>query len=190
MDIEEAVKAYQKGEEKAFEVILRECEGIIFKIISSFNLSLGDYRISRDDLYQEACLGLHDACIAYSDDKGMKFSSFAYLVIKRRVKRAYSGMLGVYRNESASMDNLYRNYDIPLSAEGPEDYRRKRDFYHDMNRFLQSLSNEDKKILRMRMEEKNYKEIAEELQVSVKRVDNKLYRLRRKYEAYRRDKSD
>ena len=49
----------QKGNEEYFPVILKEYQHMIYKIISAYRLTQGDFFISKDDLYQEACLALH-----------------------------------------------------------------------------------------------------------------------------------
>ncbi|MBQ1476618.1 MAG: sigma-70 family RNA polymerase sigma factor [Erysipelotrichaceae bacterium] len=177
MEIEEMIIEVQKGNEEYFPVILKEYQHMIYKIISAYRLTQGDFFISKDDLYQEACLALHEACLGFQEDRGVKFSSFAYVVIKRRVSRIYHSYRTVYRREPSSIDAR------ETMKETMTEEKREQETLdlQVMESFMRRLCEEDKKILEMRLSRKGYKEIAEELGISSKRVDNRIYRMRKNY---------
>ncbi len=185
METNVLLERYRKGEEEVFTEILKEYQGMIYSILSRFNRRLGDYTVTTDDLYQEACLGLLDACRNYDDVKGMKFSSFAYLVIHRRVSKRYFSLRRVYSHETSSLDSddyasRKRSY-INDQVTMPEYEYRKEENSTEMKRFIEKLGDEDRMILRMRMEKKGYKEIAESLKIPSKRVDNRMSLIRKRY---------
>ena len=179
------LERYRKGEEEIFTEILKGYQGMIYSILSRFNRRLGDYTIMTDDLYQEACLGLLDACRQYNDVKGMKFSSFAYLVMHRRVSKRYFSLRRIYTHETSSLDSddyasQKKNYLYDQVTMPEYEYRKEEDS-GKLKRFVEKLSDEDRQILMMRMQKKGYKEIAESLNIPSKRVDNKITRMRRRY---------
>ena len=59
-------------------------------------------------------------------------------------------------------------------ADSASNAYNERQFKEEFNRFLNNLNEEDRMILLMRGSDYSYKEIADRLRTSVKRIDNKL----------------
>ncbi len=172
-------------EEGAFEELLENYGGMIRRIVGHYPVQIGDYTIPKEDLFQEASLALYDAVKQYVPDKGMKFSSFAYLVMRRRIQHKYSGYIAVYKREAASLDNEFRGFDsISAFFEDPLERHEMDEKKRVLYRFIRTLTEEDRKILELRSRAYAYKEIAEELSVPVKRVDNKIARMKKMYRRY------
>ena len=185
--MEEAIllERCRREEEGAFEELLENFTGMIRKIISRYPVQVGDYTIPKEDLFQEAALGLYDAVQQYTPGKGTKFSSFAYLVIRRRIQHKYSAFITVYKRESASLDNEFRSFDkLTYFLEDPAEREESASRRRNLHRFIHTLKEEDRKILELRSKAYAYKEIAEELSLPVKRVDNKIARLKKLYRRY------
>ena len=89
----------------AFNEILILYSRMIQSIISYYVNEVGDYKLNRDDLKQEAYIGLYDACKCYKKDMNTKFSTFAYTCIKRKVHSFYIKYTNLYYKEGISLDN-------------------------------------------------------------------------------------
>lgn len=168
---------FKKLEEKYIKMIM--------KIINSFNLDWGDYSINKEDLKQEALIGLFEACKKYDEKYNVKFSTFAYQIIRRRVNRAYMKMKKIYEKETYSYSKFEKDdHSNILSTEEVEE--KTNDLLKVKDICLKSyytggkiLSEMDYSIISMRMDNKSYKEIAEELNISTKKVDNRLARIKK-----------
>ena len=98
---EQLVALYKKGEILCFEEIYKRYVKLINAFSRSYYLIGGD----EDDVRQEASLGLMQAILDYEDGKN-KFSTFAYLCMKRRV-------LNAIRQANATK-NIPLNQGVPL----------------------------------------------------------------------------
>ena len=183
------IKKVREGDNEAYKKLLYIYHNMIYKLIYSNRLNSGDYRIQADDLYQEGCVALLDAAMTYEGDKGASFSTFAYLVIKRRLKRKVREYLGSARTEVYSID-AYETPDYleemqSLSvSENPVDYHHSLVMLEDVNSFMSRLSESDREIIRMSISKNTYQDIASTLKISRKKVDNRIYRLRKELKRY------
>ena len=103
-DITSIKKAKHDSEE--FKKLEEKHIKMIMKIINSFNLDWGDYSINKEDLKQEALIGLYEACENFDPKYNVKFSTFAYQIMRRRVNRAYQKMRNI--TIFLSQTNRYR----------------------------------------------------------------------------------
>lgn len=172
-------------DEREFERIVKENGKIITSIIKNLELECGHFKISFDDLYQEGLIALHDAYLNYDDSLKAKFSTFAFMVINRTLHRYYFQQINKYKNESYSLDNneLY-DYNSLIGdyvagdhsiRYGIEERRNK------IDKLFTILNLEDQNIVALRANNNTYKQIAEKLNISVKRVDNRLLRIKDRF---------
>lgn len=186
MEILELVEKVQQKDDDAFVELYKEYTRMIHSIVNSYSLEYGDYRISKDDLLQEAYIGLYDACIAFNKNKETKFSTFAYMVIKRRMLRFYRKYMGSYVNEVYSIDNVelldhYKEIENANVNENPVHYHYQNEIEELVKKPNKRISDEDRQILLMRINNYSYNEIAKKLKVNRKRIDNRLTRLKKRY---------
>jgi RNA polymerase sigma factor (sigma-70 family) len=60
--------------------------GLVSKVIKDCVRNPNDVGIySYEDIYQIGCLGLCDAAVSYRADRGAKFDTYAYLLIRNRI---------------------------------------------------------------------------------------------------------
>lgn len=180
MKTSELIERVKNKDESAYKEAVVLYEKMIYSIINTYQLDYGDYTISTEDLYQEGLIGIYDACFAYDESKDTKFSTFVYIVIKRKIQRFYLSQLRKYVNESYSIDNVehldhYNEIKAECICENPIEYHKSERIKDQLRHF----SKLDKKILLMRIERYSYKEIAEKLKVNEKRIDNRLYRIKK-----------
>ena len=188
-DNEKLVTRIKSGDQDAYKELLEAFNNMIRKLINTYSIEMGDYKFDYEDIYQEACLALYQACTNYKDDQGMQFSSYAYLLIRSRVINRIRKNYRVYKDEYFSIDN-YENaeYDRHLVttavSDNPVAYHYKKSFNDQMYSFYNGLIKLDQDIIRLRSIGKTYKEISNDLGVSTKKIDNRLRFIKKKLKKY------
>ena len=178
---------YKQGDRWAFDELLERYRDTVKYHATFFFLPGGD----REDLIQEGMIGLFDAVTSYKDDRNATFATFAARCIRSRmIKAVVSG------NKEG---NIPLNTSISLESEDGEDmlYRRStegNDSVHNggdpekivmskeymritIEKIRGSLSELERKVFDLFLEGLNYREIADELDMSPKSVDNALHRI-------------
>lgn len=189
MEKELITKVQNERDSGAFRQLLKENERIIYSIIGSFHDFGSDYLLNRDDLYQEASIALFDACMTYDPEAGARFSSYAYVVIRRRVSRAVKTMMRSYREETMSFDKFedidrMKEFSTSYVRDDPVRYSENRERQDRIAAFLERLEEGDRMIVEARLSGLSYREIAEKLGLSTKKVDNRLMRIKKMRERY------
>ena len=175
----ELVRKAKDGDEEAFAALCRTYKNMIYKIIYSFNPESGDFTIDLDDMYQEGCLALYDAVLGYEEDRNVMFSTFAYIVIRSRVRAFIRNQHRIVYENMYSLDLHYHDGELCV-REDPVTYHKELRFKQDLKKFFSELPQQDRQILILRGDECSYKEIAQRLDISVKTVDNRLAKLRKR----------
>lgn len=181
----ELIKKVKEGNELACKEIIDQFSLMIYSIINNFELSYGDYCVPIEDLYQEGCISLLEACKSYVDNNHTKFSTYAYVVIERKIKRTFNKLIKPYKEEfsidkpvklghhSSTFHNYISDkqlrYDVAMKQE------------NELINSLKYINEDDKKILALRVNDYSYKEIASILNIPEKSVDNRISRIRRRY---------
>ena len=174
------IKKVRSGDKEAFGELMQMYRRMIYKIIYSNNLNIGDFRLDEDDLFQEGCLALYDSIFSFKEDKGVEFSTYAYVVIRSRISSALRNRMRSSGREIYSLDN-FSDHDLALCVkEDPLLYHRQQDLKRQLDSFTKSLNDEDRQILLLKEEECSYKEIARRLNINIKKVDNRLCDLRKR----------
>lgn len=189
MKDEELVLKIKEGNEDALEKLMKRYEALIFSIINQYRSYVGDFSIDRDDLLQEGNIALYESAMKFENDKGVKFVTFAYTIIKRHIIRKNKKNYKAYNYEGLSIDNsLVGDASSKIATNRIYDNPKRNFLFKEMlnNSFLllNSLSKEEKEIIRLRRDLKTYSEIADELHISVKHVDYKLQKIRKLFKNY------
>lgn len=163
----------------AFNEVLETYVKMIESIVLSYVNEVGDFSLNKDDLRQEAFIGLYDACKCYKNDMNTKFSTFAYTCIKRRVHAYYRKVTHLYYKECVSLDNFQARdsglfYGIQREKEA---INKKKEV---LNNLMTRLNYEDRTIVDMRINNYSYKEISDYLNIKEKHIDNRLMRIKDK----------
>ncbi len=172
-NINTVIQKLKEGDNDAFEKLLSLHHKMIYKIINSMDRSIGDFVIDESDLYQEASLALYEAAETFEEDREVKFSTYAYVHIKNSLLNFAKSYRRRYRDDIYSFDSNPQGMNLQVADSASNAYN-ERQFKEEFNRFLNNLNEEDRMILLMRGSDYSYKEIADRLRTSVKRIDNKL----------------
>ena len=179
------VNRIKHGDDSAFALLLNRHHRMIYKIIYSFSLENGDYAVDKDDLYQEASLALYSAAKGYEEDRNVLFSSYAFMVIRNKLRNILRAYYRTYEQEKYSIDVYERNDGRSFFvSDNPIAYHREQELKENYACFIEKLPETDRRILLMKGEDQSYKEIARQLKISEKQIDNRLRALRKKFKTY------
>lgn len=171
---EELICKIAKGDDVALARVLVKYSPLLRSAVGK----LCAYPFDYDDLYQEATLGLLKAVKSYNGEKG-SFSAFAKLCVESELLtyiRSFNKKSTIPAN---NLIELKDEFHMPLSD--PQDIYINREETDDMRKKLKdSLSDLEFKIICCYIMGKSYENIAAELGISVKSVDNAIQRVRRK----------
>ena len=183
------VKRVRNGDEEAFRILLENHRKMIYSLIYSSSLEMGDYAIDIEEVFQEASLILYQAVFSFEEDKKVKFTSYAYLVLKNRIRNVFRSFYNIYKEETYSIDSHeHQDYFLSLAIkEDPIGYHKEQEFRQKLNHFMNALPVQDRQILEMRGDKLSYKEISKQLHISTKKIDNRLRVLRKRMGTYLKD---
>lgn len=174
--------------EQASETIFKKYEAVIDYYAKKYSPFVEGKGIDYNDLYQEGLIGLDSAIKGYKDQKDIKFSTFAFICIKRKiitaVKQANRKKHSIL-NESYSID--YHNEDDKNGFEnvvhnndgGIEDLLVSKENAETFNKRLkEELTPFEKQVYELRLYGFNYDEISKNLGKTTKSIESALFRIR------------
>lgn len=182
-ETEELVKKVQIGDQKAFLELSKRFDGMIHDISNVANVDSGE----REDLYQEGLLGLYKASLAFDPQREAVFSTFAYLCIKHNI---YSS-LRVYFSKKNDPVRTGSPIDDAITVQCPDLCTEPEKLLIEKEniRILKesvdtSLSDYERRVLKLFLKGLSYEAIAELLSASPKSVDNAIQRIRGKLKRF------
>ncbi|MHC5252683.1 RNA polymerase factor sigma-70 [Listeria kieliensis] len=179
------------GDADALEYFFSKYQPVVYWKATQYFLQGAE----RDDLIQEAMIGLFKAIRDFDPEKEASFKSFAEMCINRQLLSAVKRSLrkkNMPLNQSVSLDTpLTSDEDVvdwtlidvisEKQAETPEDFLIKNeDLAHAVKKLEQVTSPFEKKVLQQYLEGRSYQEMAENFDVKEKSIDNALQRIKRK----------
>jgi len=191
---EELINISQRGDELALNQLIKLYQGIIYFICEKYFLKDGD----KEDLYQEATIGLIEAIKAYKAENGKKFKNFAILCITREldscIKRSnrkkhqiLNDAIPIYacaEKEDERMGSGYQNYlnrILKDDSPSPEALLVEKETINELLfKVNYALSDMEKQVLKLRINGHSYNEITLKLNLQNKSVDNAVQRIRKK----------
>lgn len=175
----EIIKKVRNNNEDAYLLIKQKYENMIHSIIHSFTLAYGDFKVQEDELFEEGCIAIYEACKTYNEMNGCKFSTYLYLIIKRKLSRELFKSIYIYKHEGLSFDRLdtndkYKFFENKCVEENPIVYSDKRQKHDEMYKTFKELTPLDQRIIKLRLLNYSYEEIGRMLNVKKKKIDNRL----------------
>lgn len=186
------VRRAQVGDREGERCLLERYKGLVRSTVQKYFLVGAE----RDDLLQVGMIGLWQAITDFREDRNNSFKSFAHICIKRQIitaVKAATRQKQLPLNTSLSLDTPL-NRDSPEhtlgdvlpseSSADPADHI----IFHETKRVLEqrlhtSLSDFERNVLLAYKEGRSYRQMADELQCTVKSIDNALSRVKRKLAA-------
>lgn len=189
MNEEEIIKKAQNGDNQAIETLLNKYKQLVNFVTRKYFLVGGD----NDDLLQEGMIALYKAINSYDFSKGVSFVSYAKTIIERTI-------INLVKSDASNKNTLLNN-SYSLTNQGQIDFSDDIDVGYmfqsnSLTPELQVLSSEqtkaivkqiknvlsdyELKILKFYLKGLSYTQIALELSVEPKSVDNALNRIKSK----------
>lgn len=141
-----------------------------------------------NDLFQEGMIGLQSAIDNYKEQKNIKFSTFAFICIKRKILTAVklaSSKKHSILNESYSLDYQTDddNYDfsntVYITENNAEDLlvgKENKEYFN--KRINEEFTNLEKQVYELRLNDFTNEEISNMLGKSYKSIESTLFRIR------------
>jgi RNA polymerase sporulation-specific sigma factor len=185
----------RNGDGKALDELIRRYQGFVRLKASSYFLAGGD----SEDLIQEGLIGLYKAVRDFRSDKETSFRSFAELCITRQIITAIKtatrfkhAPLNTYVSFSQTPAGQESEGDCTLGDALPGPAVDEPSIVVISTEELQSLvfclgtglSKLEADALRLYLEGSSYEEMAQELGVDTKTIDNALQRVKRKIQQH------
>lgn len=184
----------QKGDLMALETLIKGFQGFLNFICDKYYLRGGD----KDDLIQEANIGLLEAIEAYQTDSGKKFRNFAFLCVKRELDscilkynrkkhKILNDAIPIFAHADKEEDRIGCSYQISVdrlfrdNTPSPEALIVEKESLNELlTRVNNILSDLEKEVLFLRITGLSYSEITAKLNLQTKSVDNAVQRIRKK----------
>ena len=187
----ELITLFREGDENAFGFLLERYKQLVSKIARSYFLVGAEY----EDLIQEAMIGLYKAIKNYDTKNSASFSTFARMCIERNIQSAVkvaNREKNKALNGSVSLSNqgeIKINEDedeeisivIPSSILSPDEKLEQSERIKQIKEQIVSLlSKFELEVLALYLKGYTYTQIALKLNMSNKRIDNALSRIKQK----------
>jgi RNA polymerase sporulation-specific sigma factor len=190
---EEIVNRIQQGDQPAIDYLLEKYKYLVRNKAKALFLIGGD----KDDLIQEGMIGLYKAIRDYQSDKDNSFFNFADLCISRQI---YSAIKASNRKKNIPL-NTYISLYAPAYGENSDAEEKETlvDIIHQKYvsnpeelvidkentsmieyELVRRLSDLEKQVLSLYMQDLKYIQIAEVLGKQPKTIDNALTRIKTK----------
>lgn len=180
----------RSGDNEALEKLFTKYKNDILRNGKSFFIKGGDI----DDLLQEGYIGLMKAIKSYDETRGVSFSTFANLCIKRQIitaiktstsnrnQKLNSSILG---DKEVNLDDLAQYTKPSIKFFSPEDILLGKELIELLNNYLSvNLTDLETKVFFYMCRQYKYNEIATILNEPSKKIDNAIQRIRKKVLAY------
>ncbi|RDZ05492.1 RNA polymerase sporulation sigma factor SigH [Priestia megaterium] len=188
---EEIVQAFQKGDEDVFNVLIKKYEYLVCSKVKRYFLVGGD----REDLLQEARLGLYKAARDFKAEGISSFRGFTDLCITRQLITAIKASarqkhsllnnalsLNIPRNSKRLEGDLILMEMLPHPrAVSPEHATVEKENKREREQKLKEiLSPIEQDVFALYLKGQTYMQISQNLHPPQKAVDNALYRIKKK----------
>ena len=191
---DEVVKMAKSGNESALEYLLNKYKNFVKSRSRPYFLIGAD----REDIIQEGMIGLYKAIRDYDTEKFSNFRAFAEMCVTRQIITA----IKTATRQKHMPLNSYVSLSHPVfddesdktlidtisesSCLDPEEiFINKENFNYIGEKISNVLSRKEMDILMLYLQGKSYQEMAVELGITNKSIDNALQRVKRKLENIR-----
>ena len=183
----------QEKNEEAGDLLFERYKHVIDISVNKYLRSAYALNVDIEELKQEAMLGYVDAIHSYNDNMNMKLSSFISLCVERRlqniIRKNNTSKIKMLK-EAYSLDNEIGE-DLTLAdvvgdnRNNPEVIKEEKESVKKLREKIDSaLSNSEKEVLELMLNEYSSEEIASILGVDIKKVYNATARIRMKLKEF------
>ena len=178
----ELVNSAANGNDSAFSLIFLHYLPKIRSVAKNYSYGMADF----EDIVQEGVIGLYKAVKGFQIDKGVPFSAFALLCVKRQMINAtqkysrHPEILSDFSSDSGFAGGQYQDLSS-VSYLSPEDLVVGREGFERAKKFIKKrLSGFEYDVLRHYLAGSTYLEISNILGKPAKAIDNAISRIKSK----------
>ncbi len=188
----ELVYQVKENDENAYKIILEKYSSLLCSIAKQYYRKNKNLGLEYEDFYQEGMIGLLRALDDY-DSSNSLFYTYALLCMKRQIEtcirtsqRLKHACLNnaVSLNESIKEDSNLLVEDVIASSYNLEEEYMYSDLYNKIMECKYDFSLEESLILELRLNSFTVNEIATLLDLSRKRVDYRLHKIRKRLSVF------
>lgn len=139
-----------------------------------------DNHVNLNEYYDILAIGLIKAVDTYNNNKGFKFSTYAYSVMKNEYLMELRKSKKDCLNYSLSLENLVVD-DIPFIELIHDDLDIRDNCTIDFEAFLDSLEEDEKKVIYYLTQQCNQKQIGKKLNLSQSYISRKIIKIKQKF---------
>jgi len=165
----------KNGDNESLDTLMNKYKNLVKKISRNYFIISSEY----SDVVQEGMIGLFNAINKFDESKNAQFKTFATLCINRQILTAIKK---AYKFNNELIDDIGESV-VKQSMQifSPEqDFIFNEEYKELLEEISNNLSHKEQTILRLFLQNKSYDEIAKELNINKKSVDNALSRIRNK----------
>lgn len=190
---DDIIRRIQEGDKPGIDYLMEKYKYLVRSKAKTLFLIGGD----KDDLIQEGMIGLYKAIRDYQNDKDNSFFNFADLCVSRQI---YSAIKASNRKKNIPLNNYISLYAPAFENNGEESEKEElvdiifqdkgsnpEELVIDKENtsmieyeLVRRLSNLEKQVLSLYMQDLKYTQIADALGKEPKTIDNALTRIKKK----------
>ena len=171
----ELVALVREGDSKAVDVLLLRYKSTVSYYAEKYFSDL----LTFDDWYQEGITGLFFAIRTYRADGGASFATYASVCIKNRLSSCLKKLTNTKNPPSDVLVPFDETLNVSVSSV-EDDYISTEDSRKFEEVILNQLSETEQSVMKYYLAGYTYSEIAKQLNISVKSVDNAVCRSKNK----------
>lgn len=168
------VARVRAGEDRAMENLLNRYKPLVCGIARRYYLVGGD----RDDLVQEGMIGLYKAVMKYDGTRNDNFDAYASMSIARCIQSAVKADR-CDKNKPINDGLNFDELDVP-AGRTPEEILLEREELAALERAKSLLDADELCILDSYLAGDSYRDIADKVGITTKKVDNELQKIKQK----------
>lgn len=186
----ELIYLISEHNEEANKILFEKYKPIIDLKVKKYINIVSNKGIDYNDLYQEGLIGLDEAIKGYIEEKDNKFSTFANLCIDRKIcsavrkaSRKKHSMLNDSYSLDYKIDEDKRFIDTFICNNVPsveEKLISEENSEYLIKRITEELTDLEKQVFKLRLNNKTNKEISEILKKSYKSIESAIFRIKSK----------
>ena len=187
---EELLRKIAVGDEAAENELFHRYKELVTKISRGYFIVGGDM----EDIIQEGMIGLYKAVKSFTPEKECSFKTFAIICIKHQIQTAIKRANAI-KNKALSSAVSFQTFtdnvngvdtlpiELVLETTPVEKAINKENFESLNSKIKECLTKLELKVLKLYLQGYLYREIADELSVPKKTIDNSLSRIKTKLRA-------
>lgn len=173
----ELIHNVRENDDNSYNDLFNKYIPIMKRLAYTYYNNYNSYGYDFDDFQQEAYIAFHSAVKNFNESKNILFYTFVILCINR-------ALLSFCRRISCEMKNISNSYLVNIDdnnligTSNVDDYCEYSDIKHSFKKLCLDLDFEDSCIFELRYNGFTYKEISELLDLSLRRVQFKVRKVK------------